>query len=922
MDEGHVDANSLLSELDKGLRSNRMGDECEAIVRFPWLFTRYPFPILINSASLKLAEVFRSGSNFSRLLILKVIQESEKHLDKILNVDEFVRRIFSVTYSNDPVARAITYRALGSIALIVAERKNIHHSIRNSLDSLDEVEASAAIEAAAKFAKMSADFAVNIYPKVLTMICLNSTPLETKINLLTVLHHSHYNTSTAIEVRRQLIQFLSESTSENFVCALLHTLTYISSSSLMQIPQQIDLLLSYFNKDERRSVKISALKEMQVLAKTTHVWTKRNVKSLLDCVNHSSKYNCLFGVISILVELVKCPCLLADEGDYLDEFETKVVKFCFDEISGGKFTNHLLPVCFELLTELSLRSTKMLDETVDTFKKFVIHSKIINDETLSKHEAEYKKICKCIVTLCNSNEQAAEVITTSLRGIVICETVSLKWKGLVCETLCAIKHRNTDIEFVETLEVLLTNFHETDYNEDILIKLFTLYFQVSNRLETECNLNFVENLNGTTNWLCYRLIRQAMRYGHHLPSSAMCDKLLTAASSENIHFWILCLSKMCRAESLLRNCRDETDMELKMKTAVSLYIESISALKAGVTPTNPLTFTCEYTRLRCKFLQTHILLRQACKLFRTSPAPAIASSAALGTRDDLLKCGLIVTQMRKCAKEFRNLAEGYSVFYQSSFNADNETLTHLQLLQHSCTIFAEAIEAVFQANRLSGLFVNKDTHLESNRLDFSLVTPPEHSKLVNVCHQISTTVREKLNFKICDSVIGANQISTLLSMSRQLVDIPLCVPRLFFQSLQSTCIKLAISPQPKSQDFIITNSNTNFTLKVEGVVVNCAGRALIRKVSKVVITVSTCILSKQPNNEQHLKQPNDSGIQLTSLVEPHNDYFQEQFLLPLLSQGLYSLNVEASIIDENEAQWNSGPIVSISAKVIDESSLK
>ena len=78
--ESSLDANALLSELDKGLRSNKMGEECEAIVRFPWLFARYPFPILINSACLKLAEVFRNGSNFARLLILKVFQQSDKHL--------------------------------------------------------------------------------------------------------------------------------------------------------------------------------------------------------------------------------------------------------------------------------------------------------------------------------------------------------------------------------------------------------------------------------------------------------------------------------------------------------------------------------------------------------------------------------------------------------------------------------------------------------------------------------------------------------------------------------------------------------------------------------------------------------------------------------------------------------------------------
>lgn len=45
----------------KGLRSTKVGEQCEAIVRFPRLFEKYPFPILINSACLKIAELFRTG---------------------------------------------------------------------------------------------------------------------------------------------------------------------------------------------------------------------------------------------------------------------------------------------------------------------------------------------------------------------------------------------------------------------------------------------------------------------------------------------------------------------------------------------------------------------------------------------------------------------------------------------------------------------------------------------------------------------------------------------------------------------------------------------------------------------------------------------------------------------------------------------
>ena len=44
-----------------GLRSSRVGEQCEAIVRFPVLVDRYPFPVLINAAFLKLSDLFRTG---------------------------------------------------------------------------------------------------------------------------------------------------------------------------------------------------------------------------------------------------------------------------------------------------------------------------------------------------------------------------------------------------------------------------------------------------------------------------------------------------------------------------------------------------------------------------------------------------------------------------------------------------------------------------------------------------------------------------------------------------------------------------------------------------------------------------------------------------------------------------------------------
>ncbi|KAI8421440.1 hypothetical protein MSG28_009503 [Choristoneura fumiferana] len=189
--EPEQDANSALTELDKGLRSGKVGEQCEAIVRFPRLFEKYPFPILINSSFLKLADVFRMGNNFLRLWVLRVCQQSEKHLDKILNVDEFLRRVFSVLHSNDPVARALALRTLGAVAGIIPERQNVHHAIRRGLDSHDNVEVEAAIYATTRFAAHSNTFAVAMCNKLSDMVECESTGAERRAKLVRALRTVH-----------------------------------------------------------------------------------------------------------------------------------------------------------------------------------------------------------------------------------------------------------------------------------------------------------------------------------------------------------------------------------------------------------------------------------------------------------------------------------------------------------------------------------------------------------------------------------------------------------------------------------------------------------------------------------------------------------------------------------------------------------
>jgi integrator complex subunit 7 len=53
------DYSRIFQELDKGLRSPKIGERCEAIIFFGRLMSQLPFPLVINTTMLKLSDLFR-----------------------------------------------------------------------------------------------------------------------------------------------------------------------------------------------------------------------------------------------------------------------------------------------------------------------------------------------------------------------------------------------------------------------------------------------------------------------------------------------------------------------------------------------------------------------------------------------------------------------------------------------------------------------------------------------------------------------------------------------------------------------------------------------------------------------------------------------------------------------------------------------
>ena len=419
-----------------------------------------------------------------------------------------------------------------------------------------------------------------------------------------------------------------------------------------------------------------------------------------------------------------------------------------------------------------------------------------------------------------------------------------------------------------------------------------------------------------------------MRYGHHEFSQELCDRLQYHASNENIYFWFMGLLKISAAECALLRLQP-ANKEHAILNAIERLSEAQSFLKASILEnySQAQRFACEFIKLRSKFLHNHLMLIKYCKMIRSSPAATIANLIALNQRDDILKCGSIVNQMRENCREFRRLAEEYGELYQNSFNADQSTLTCLQLLQNCCTIMAEAIESVFHANRMISAQSESDFCLDG--------ALPEHLLLKRTCNEVRAFIRRAFTGSgPADSKLPAQaeklpaQTEHLLEISDRLLRIPFVVPRYFFQPLQNTVLKLAISPQPKANSMeqsIVIYSNTNFALKVEGLIKDSRPdgaearrvRRPIREVNQILIQVTAITKSNLSSLSLFdFTKKTDGPQQLQSIAQPHNEYFQEQFLLNLKT-GYHQINVEAFVIDHNHAKWNLGANSSLNVKVLE-----
>jgi len=924
--EPDQDANSALIELDKGLRSSRVGEQCEAIVRFPRLIEKYPFPILINSSFLKLADVFRLGNNFLRLWVLRVCQQTEKHIDKILNIDEFVRRIYSVIHSNDPVARGLTLRTLGSVARIIPERGQVHHSIRTSLDSHNAVEVESAIYAAAQFAAQSKSFAVSMCSKISNMIRGISTDVVMKLELIPILKHMHHDTTTATMVRTLCTDLLEKYPAQDFVLVTLKTLNQLALSILVDVPKQIELLLKFLTEDKRPLVGKCAISGLYQIAKEgAHFWSEQTINNLVSFCQSLNVDNSLKAdAISVFIPLTKSPAIcqfhystdsllikmcIAESSSLHQSVAGNAVKvltniacYCFEEEIMSENDANILKVCIQsyLLSVLSAGQQQFDDiRNLSNEEQIIINNILkldnINEpmdvdgatpENSDKGSNYLRDGLRSSVMLCKANKSLIpDFVSLVVKPL---QQDGFELNPLICEAIAAFGGilPGTLLPFLPVFIKQLTNLNKNKNHESIATKvlLCTVIFQAVAGYEEYDDVKQVINdvIKNTDLWTNYKIGRAAVRYGHFYISSRIFGSLNNRVGSEQMHFWLAALETISTAESQLTS--NPSNLLGNLGQSISTYYRAIAALKAA---SLMLIFQTEYTRLRCELLQCFMRLLSTCNSFCTTPPPAIASAIVQATRDEMQSYGHITNQLRKRAKEFKGCADLYWRLYQSAFDADPNTLYHLQLLQHLCLLMAHNIESVAVPNKCESPVLDSELEKEGS-LEIQLIVKCRQELL-----EIMSTVKEK--------AITHKHIRSLKKQASLLVTTPMCFPRYFFQTLQSTTITLAVSPQPRVNGEPITvNMGSNFVVKVEGVVQH-GTKAKFRKVDGIQLTIMSQLVTRN-----HDTRPTEGNLMLTQTVKPHKDFFASEFCLSFNQGSQHQVHIEAALIDDTASVWQIG----------------
>lgn len=608
---------------------------------------------------------------------------------------------------------------MGAVAGVIQEKQQVHHAIRRALDSHDSVEVEAAIQASVQFAAQSKTFAISMCSKIAFMIESLQTPISMKLQLIPVLRHMHHDANTAALVKTVCVNLLPKYPSESFVIVILDSLTQLTCTTLVDIPDQVNLLLKYL-QDPRKRVRYQVLHSLQSLAqKGAHLWPNGALQCLITIAKQCSDLgNEQSLVLSVILTLTNCPVtchsLLGEEQNLVLELCSSclVLEHHTAASQALSILTSLVSYCY---TEKITPPTNYMAE-INLHLESLIYSSLTNEKLIK----ELSSYLRCGVKLSEKNIEFGENFVELIGGLLTDDFVyPTKQSTLMCETLGALcsQFSNRKFSLVEEID-LIKKSPFLEILPQLLRKLEKLSEDDSSKVDqshfieilsavclqtllgcllTPQILEIFEKVTKSINsWSQYRIARSASRYGQHYLAAILYQKLSSSVSMEKLHFFLTALSQISKAECILiygldfdeirKNFNQIESMDKKELTlierldkSISFYWKALATLRASSSPTHPMTFQSEFVRLRGRFLESLFNVVVAKNTQTITPAPAIAQTLAQNSRDHFQRYGHVTNQLRKSVKTLKISEDNYSKLYKSAFDADPCTLEYLEM---------------------------------------------------------------------------------------------------------------------------------------------------------------------------------------------------------------------------------------------------
>ena len=868
----------LVVELDGKLRSGRLGLQCEALVGLPAIFDSHPFPTLVNAAFLKMAEVFRNGSNFLRLCIVKVTQQCSEHLRKVQSANEVVRRFSATLHSNDPIARALALRVLGALAILTAEKVSVQQSVREALVAHHKVEVDAAVYAARCFSAYNAQFAGSLVDKLSASVNGVSISPDMQLDLLPILQYVRKQ-ADAEEARTLCVQLLSSQASKAQAVAAVHALSQLACTYIVHMSEHVSILLDVLERDARQHVCLAVLAALDGMAcKAAHLWQDSHFRVLWDFLGRSQS-TCLscaaLVVLNSLASSIVGDRIMTRQSYAVCQALCCNIDFTVASLACGVAT-------WSGLATMQLPGTKSSEHLFDAVtyvQSLLTVVCTLSEKDMEQHRRGVQLTLSCAVKLSKAcPSYSGDILRIMVEGIALLQPsqVLLLCRG-VQRVVAVCSDGTVDRELRPVIKPLVQFAVENigiGDGESVALAVAELLL-CCNPLDVASMECILSALQRGRQWPLYCVARSAAERGVFQLAGRLFSQLASLALNEQYVRWLAGLADLCTAESSLEPAAQGTGDICQILSESNAFLFKAVAhfgmaqTGEGAVDNERVLFVKQYCYLRSEMLSC---VRQ---LLTTATAMKAASVHSSGIRGEMIKS----------LSNVQVVSRGFSNLYQSAFNADLKSLLCLRRLSLSCDFIVDSCNSLYMGTDL------RPVHANSSEARVAVLRDALSRKLSHVGDQLTEDDRF-----VCLSDVIVKLVSSAVNL-----------PPFVFNNHQGTRVQIALWPTPiLGKDHVALDARTHLVMRVEGAVQQ-EGSVTYRKVEMVHIRVTSI---HEPGPDASRTAGSEAqGLALVKSLNLEGDSFAAEFVLNLVPDvnAVHRVTLDVSVSDTDGVVWTTGP---------------